>query len=166
MNDQQQEKSVNYHRGAFVNLTSYDPAGWRRQLTQVDALENLDHLELWLEFVPTRRQLANMADLFAERETIMHGPFIGTSVSSNWDALVQISVDRWAQALEVASYLRCRVLTFHAGAYGDVEPRSNALDRLAERFVSFVHGSEPIVTLENMPARNGATRETLAELDH
>jgi sugar phosphate isomerase/epimerase len=153
-------------RGAFLNLTHFDPADWLAQLEAVDRLQGLGHLELWVEFRPSRSQLNVMADLFADRLTIMHGPFIGMSLASEWEDLARLSLDRCNWAVEIAAYLECEVVTFHAGPHAIFDSHRAAFERLAKRLAHLTTLAQPRVTLENMPARGGASRETLSMLDN
>jgi sugar phosphate isomerase/epimerase len=61
--------------------------------------------------------------------------------------------------------LGCEVVTLHAGHYPRFELHSAVLDRLAERFARLDRSVEPIVTLENMPERGGASSDALVGLD-
>jgi sugar phosphate isomerase/epimerase len=151
--------------GVFINLTAFEPNAWQDELNWAHSLPELDHLELWLEFLPTRRQLRGMREMFAGQRLIMHGPFIGTSLAAEWDELAEASVERCSWAVEAASFLECEVVTFHAGSYPAFSTEDAALERLAARFEAFASLAEPRVTLENMPARNGATVETLGTLE-
>ena len=154
------------YRGAFLNLLTYDPGAWERQLSDLDGLGGLDHLELWLEFIPSRRELAALADLLGGRRTIMHGPFIGMSIASSWSQLADISVDRCLRAVEVAAYLGCEVVTVHTGIVQRDEPQEAVLDRIVARFERLSGFRQPAIAIENMAARRGATRESVASTEH
>jgi sugar phosphate isomerase/epimerase len=147
--------------GAFLNVTDGD---LERLRTDVSALAELrlDHLEVWLEYQPTRRELQELSALLDGWVTIMHGPFIGMSLSTEWDGLATISLERCHRAIEAAGVLECQVVTLHGGAYGNFAPHTNALDRLSARVARYARISRPVVTIENMPARGGATREAVA----
>ena len=153
-------------RGAFLNLLSFDPDDWRRQLDALDKLETLDHLELWLEFMPTRTQLLVLSDLLDGRRTIMHGPFIGMSLASSWDDLARISLDRCLQAVELACFLGSEVVTIHGGIVHRDEPHDPVIERLVGRLERLSRYRNPIIALENMAGRGGATREAIARTEH
>jgi sugar phosphate isomerase/epimerase len=147
--------------GAFVDLHSHDPDGWRERLSLLDELR-LDHVELWLEYEPAVRETGALVHAFAGRRSIMHAPFIGMSLATDWAPLAALSVDRCHRAIEVAGAIGCEVVTIHAGMHASHESHDAALGRLIERFQRFARIPIPTVTLENMAARGGATRETLA----
>lgn len=151
--------------GTFVNLHAFDPDDWRRQLDHARELEHVGHLELWLEFIPERRQLAEMADIFDGWHTIMHGPFIGLSLATGWEDLASVSLDRCLRAVEVGGYLGCEMVTFHAGAVQRGEPAETTLERLAGRVDALRRSASLVVTMENMSARGGASREAVACTD-
>lgn len=154
------------NRGAFLNLLNFDTEDWRRQLDALDKLDTLDHLELWLEFMPTRPQLLALADLLHGRKTIMHGPFIGMSLASNWNELARISLDRCLQAVELACFLGSEVVTIHGGIVHRDEPHERVIGRLVERLERLSHYRDPVIALENMAGRGGATREAIARTEH
>jgi sugar phosphate isomerase/epimerase len=150
--------------GAFVDLHSHDPDGWRERLSLLDGLD-LDHVELWLEYEPAVRETGTLIHAFAGRRTIMHAPFIGMSLATDWGALAALSLDRCHRAVEVAGAIGCEIVTVHAGMHARHGSHDAALSRLVERFERFERIPAPVVTLENMTARGGATRETLAGLE-
>ncbi len=147
--------------GAFVDLHSHDPDGWRERLSLLEE-PKLDHVELWLEYEPAVRETGALVHTFAGKRTIMHAPFIGMSLATEWSALAALSLDRCHRAIEVAGAIGCEVVTVHAGMHASHEYHDAALGRLVERFQRFARIPTPIVTLENMASRGGATRETLA----
>lgn len=147
--------------GAFLNLTDGNLDRLAGELSELEPLE-LDHLEVWLEHQPTGRELSAIARLLDGWVTIMHGPFVGMSLSTDWEALAAISLERCHRAIEAAGVLDSRVVTLHAGAYGDFSAHEAALERLAARITRFLRIPRPVVTVENMPARGGVTREAVA----
>lgn len=154
-----------YLRGVFLNISRFEPRVWERQLVQIDRLPYLDHIELWLEYIPGRQELSVLRNMFSGRRTIMHGPFINMSLATEWEQLAQASLDRCERAIEVASYIGSQVVTFHAGTYPVFDTRDAALARLADRFSKFADLSNPVVTLENMPMRGGASIECLGKTE-
>jgi sugar phosphate isomerase/epimerase len=146
--------------GAFVNITDDDFERVEDDLRTLREL-GLDHLEVWLEYQPTRRELEELAALLRGWTTIMHGPFVGMSLATDWDALAGISLDRCHQAIEAAGVLGCHVVTLHAGAYGAFGSHEEALNRVAGRIARFTRISRPAITIENLPARRGASREAV-----
>lgn len=147
--------------GAFVNLTTDEPERWAADLDGLEQLQ-LGHLELWLEHLPSHRELALLDSLLGNWPRIMHGPFIGMSLATDWDELGSLSLDRCHRAIEAAALLDCEVVTLHAGPYANFGPHTRALERLAARLSRFARLSFPAVTVENMPARGGATSEAVA----
>jgi sugar phosphate isomerase/epimerase len=154
------------NHGAFLNLLHCDPTDWERQLNDLDRLEDLDHLELWLEFLPSRPQLLALADFLEGRRTIMHGPFIGMSLATNWDELARVSLDRVLRAVEIASYLGSEVVTIHGGIVHRDEDQEAVIDRLVGYLERLSHYCDPVIALENMAGRGGATREAIARTAH
>lgn len=154
--------------GAFLNLTAFEPEAWKRDLALYDELR-LDHVELWLEFEPSKREVAVLRSVLGSRTSIMHAPFIGMSLATHWDELATLSVSRSHRAIEVAGILGCHVVTLHAGPYAKFDGHTRACERLTERIGRFARIASPRVTLENLPERGGATRDAvsgLADLEH
>ena len=146
--------------GAFLNVTSSDPQKWREDLQALEELP-IGHLELWLEYEPSMRELAAIASMLDRWPRIMHAPFIGMSLATHWDGLATLSLDRCHRAIEAAGILGCQVVTLHAGPYAKFMPREEALSRLAERLSRFARLTSPTVAVENMPARAGVASEAL-----
>lgn len=150
--------------GAFLNITGPEPQRWRQDLSALDELA-VSHLELWLEYMPARSELVELVGLLRGRRTIMHGPFIGMSLGTDWEALAAISLDRCRRAIEVAGLIGCEVLTLHAGQHGSFDDRLLAIERVAERLAPFGRLNRPIIAVENMPIRTGASAETLTRAE-
>jgi sugar phosphate isomerase/epimerase len=147
--------------GAFLNVTDGNIDRLREDLARLGELQ-LDHVEVWLEHQPTVRELDELARLLQGHVTIMHGPFVGMSLCTDWDELAGISLERCHRAIEAAGVLGCWVVTLHAGVYGAFSPAEVAMQRLSARIERFARIGHPVVTIENMPARAGATREAVA----
>jgi sugar phosphate isomerase/epimerase len=152
--------------GVFVNITNFDPTDWEKQLQGIDRLHGIEHLELWLEFEPSTRELEVMASVFGGRSLIMHGPFIGTSFASEWRELVAVSLDRARRAIEAAAFLDCKVVTLHAGSYGAFGDHQRRLEQVVTIVDELAHIVAPRVTIENLPSRGGASREAIGSIEN
>lgn len=150
--------------GAFVNVTDGDLDKVADEIATLRA-HGLDHVEVWLEYQPPPRELDALTRLLDGWVRIMHGPFVGMSLSTDWEALAAISLERCHRAIEAAGVLSCEVVTLHGGTYGDFTPHETALERLSARVARFTRISHPVVTIENMPARGGATREAVTAVE-
>jgi len=157
---------ITYKKGAFLNIVSLQPAEWERRFKDVERLPFRDHLEIWLEYIPSRGERAALKGILRDSELIIHGPFIHLSLVSHIPAVAKLTARRLEEAIDLAADLGASVITFHAGTYPVFEDRRRALETLAERFLPFVSLTSPVVTLENMPVRaGGAARECLGRLE-
>lgn len=156
---------IRYKKGAFLNICSDKPLDWRDDLRLIEQLPDTDHLELWVESILDRESTRTLRSMLSGRELIMHGPFIHLSLVSHVESVNEWSLKRFHEAVELASNIEARVVTFHAGTYPVFANRERTLDQLAERFAPFTKYESPIVTLENMPVRGGTARECLGKLD-
>ncbi len=156
---------VNYKRGAFVHVLTSDPAKWEADFRNIAALPCQQHVEVWLEYIPLAKERLVLAEMLRGTEVIIHGPFIHSSLVSNLQDFAEISLRRSSEAVEFATMIGAKVITFHAGTTPVFETREIAFERLAKRFSQFVTVKSPVVTLENMPVKNGTTRECLGKLD-
>lgn len=154
--------------GVFVNVTSRDPAAWEEQLDRVAGLEGLGHVEVWLEELPrTARELRPLVDALSGFRTIAHGPFLGLSLVSSWPELRRISLDRLVEAAAVADAVSAEVMTVHPGIAGSFEDHHVLMERLALS-LSVLRSrctGGPVVAVENMPCRWGASQETLVTVE-
>ena len=151
--------------GAFLNVTSPEPERWEEDLVALTTKTGIRHVEVWLEYLPSGRETIALASLLRGQRTIMHAPFIGASLASGWEALAAISLDRCHQAIELAGILGCEVVTLHAGPYASFEDHAMVIGRLAERLARFSTITRPVITVENMPIRAGASAEALARAE-
>jgi len=154
--------------GAFVNVQSRDPAEWAAALNRMRVFEGLGHVEVWLETVPrTRRELTPMVETFAGWRTILHGPFVGLSLVHPLPQVRQVAVDHLAEACAVGAALGSEVMTVHCGAAPSFEDRRVLLERLAVSLSILRSRCEggPVIAVENMRRRDGATRESLVTVD-
>src|SRR5712692_5269712 len=154
-----------FKQGAFVNILTSDSKGWKTTLKNLEQLPLLDHIELWLEYIPKGWELEEISTAFRDIPLIVHGPFLHTSLVSHIPAIAAVTEERFDAALEFASKVEARVVTFHAGTYPSFESKDQALDKLANRFGRFAELRDPVATLENMPVNSsGTTRQAIGHL--
>lgn len=154
-----------YRRGAFVNLLTRNPKEWEVELNRVGNLPFLQHIEVWMEYIPTGKERSILRDMLKGKQVILHGPFIHMSLVTHLHELGEMSLRRCHEAVEVASLIGAKVVTLHAGTFPVFETREIAFERLARRFSSFVDLNLPVVALENMPVRTGTSMECLGKLE-
>ncbi len=154
-----------FKQGAFVNVLTDEPSEWREVLTRLKHLPSLDHIELWLEYLPAGGRLLELREIFRGLPLIIHGPFIHLSLVSHLPSLVALSEQRFDETVDFAGKIGATVITFHAGSYPLFYAKSERLEKLAQRFERFTKITDPIVTLENMPVKpHGTIREPVAHL--
>jgi sugar phosphate isomerase/epimerase len=138
---------------------------WKDAVKRLEQLPSLDHIEVWLEHLPSTSEIRTIKDMLRGVPLIVHGPFIHTSLVSHIPEIVRVTERRFEEAVDVASKLQARVITFHAGPYPLFEAKNAVLENLATRFAKFSELVDPIATLENMPIKNyGTTREPIGKL--
>jgi sugar phosphate isomerase/epimerase len=154
-----------FKQGAFVNVLTSDSKQWKATLASLEKLPSLDHIELWLEHVPSSQEIAEIQSAFRGIPLIVHGPFIHTSLVSHIPEIVAVTRRRFDETVEFASKVDARVVTFHAGSYALFESRSQTLEHLASRFERFAELKDPVATLENLPIKSyGTTKEPIGKL--
>lgn len=153
--------------GAFLDITSFDPKAWWAARERCGELEGVDHLEVWLEYVPrTRKEFSMLKSLLAGQEHVVHAPFIGLSLASPWVELANASYRRLVEVLEMCDGLGSRVLTVHGGRFPFFELQRAGLERVASRMNSLMNeGSKTVIAIENMPKRSGTVREAVSNVD-
>jgi len=154
-----------YKRGAFVHIFNSNPTQWEIDLRRIQDLPSLDHIEVWLEYIPKGEEGTTLRDLLSDTEVIIHGPFIHMSLVTHLKKLGDLSLKKCNEAVEFASMISAKVVTFHAGTYPVFETQETALERLAHRFSRFAALKAPLVTLENMPVSGGTTKQCLGRLE-
>lgn len=154
-----------FRQGVFINVVSNNPADWRNAFARLERVRSVDHVELWTEYIPQRNEVSTLRELLNGIELVIHGPFVHLSLVSHVQEVVQTSLVRFQQAVELATTLNAKVLTFHGGSYPVFHQHDAAQERLAQLFTPFVGIESPVVTLENMPAKSSGTmREPLGHL--
>jgi sugar phosphate isomerase/epimerase len=154
-----------FKQGVFVNILTPDSMQWKDTLRNLERFPSLDHVELWLEHIPKGNELGEIRSIFRNVEVIVHGPFIHTSLVSHIPEVVAITQRRFEEAVEFASKVQARLVTFHAGPYPLFENKDDVLEKLAHRFERFSEMTDPIATLENMPVKPyGTIREPIGKL--
>jgi sugar phosphate isomerase/epimerase len=154
-----------FKQGAFVNLLTPGSTEWKNTLDTLDRFPALDHVELWLEYIPKGTEIKEIRSAFQGIELIVHGPFIHMSLLSHISEVVSVTEKRFNSTLDFASKVDARVVTFHAGSYPLFEAKTDALEKLASRFEPFTRIKDPIPTLENMPIKShGTVKEPIGKL--
>ncbi|MGI0015025.1 MAG: hypothetical protein ACREBU_16525, partial [Nitrososphaera sp.] len=106
-----------YKKGAFLNVLNFNPTEWEAQLRQIKNLPSRQHIEVWLEYIPTKDELQILRGMLEETEVIVHGPFIHMSLVTHLNELADVSWRRCYDAVDVATLIGAKVITFHAGTY-------------------------------------------------
>ena len=156
---------VNYKKGAFLNVCKGNPALWEEDFRRIEALPLRQHIEIWLEHMPTTKERRILKDMLSQTEVIVHSPFVHLSLVSHLDALGDVSLTRCREAIDLANFLEAKLVTIHAGTYPVFDTQEIAFERLVRRFSTLASLKAPIVSIENMPVRDGTTRECLGRLD-
>lgn len=147
--------------GAFLNVTSKNVSEWDDQISWLNGLDGLGHVEVWLEEGLSDASLRRLKRRLREWPVIVHGPFIDMSLATPWVELADISLRRASTAIRQAADLKAQVVTFHVGRYPVFEDRQQALERCVTRLMELPLDAGPRVCVENMPARGGGSRELL-----
>lgn len=154
-----------FRQGAFVNILRPGSMRWKDALKKIERFPSLGHVELWFEHIPRGDELRDIRNVFRNVPVIIHGPFIHTSLLSHLPEVVDVTIRRFRETVELASSMQARVVTFHAGPYPLFFERSEVVEMLAERFRVFSELTDPIATLENMPIKShGTVREAIGKL--
>lgn len=153
-----------YKKGAFVHIVNAMPREWEAEFRRIKNLRSLEHIEIWLEYLPNAKEISILKDIFKSTETIIHGPFVHMSFVSHLPGLTETSLRRCEEAINIACSIGAKVITFHAGTYPIFDEHKVALERLCQVFPKFTKLTNPTVCLENMPVRPGTTNECLGKL--
>jgi sugar phosphate isomerase/epimerase len=156
---------ISYKKGAFLNICTDSLHDWEVAFRQVESLVGKDHLELWVEHLPSGSARTSLRNMLQGLDLVVHGPFIHLSLVSHVKSINEQSVRRFHEAVDLASQLGAKVVTFHAGTFPVFWAQDRALEELAERFSPFAKIAAPIITLENMPVRRGTAIECLGKLE-
>jgi sugar phosphate isomerase/epimerase len=154
-----------YSKGVFLNVKRFDPRAWDRDLEVIAGLPGRSHLEVWLEHLPASpSQRQALRARLAGQTLIVHGPFIDLDLASPTRALAERSRRTVTLAIELASDLGAKVVTLHAGYRPPNEPQAVTLERLVGRLAPLISSGAGTlsVTVENLPAGAGTTRQCLA----
>jgi sugar phosphate isomerase/epimerase len=156
---------IKYKKGVFVNIFNFNPVKWEADFRQTENFTSLEHIEIWLEYIPRREERKILHEIVKNKRIVIHGPFIHTSLVSHLNSIREVSFRRCCETIEFANMLGAEVVTFHAGNYPVFETQQTAFERLINSFAEFVVLKAPIVTLENLPVKGGTTKECLGRLD-
>ncbi|SNT40049.1 Sugar phosphate isomerase/epimerase [Asanoa hainanensis] len=155
-----------WSQGFFLNVVDDDPAPIAELLARSADLDQIGHVEIWLERVPeTPAQSSRLAKLLSGRRVVVHAPFVGISLVGPAKELRLASEMRLARAHSVACDLGAELITMHSGPAFFRTERSEAHDRLAESLTRLgaANSDGPAITIENMAVRRGVTYEPVVE---
>jgi len=149
--------------GTVVNILEDAPSTWCEQVAFARQLKGINHVELWLEFIPTGSSLEQLGDLVDGLDLTVHAPFVDVNLSSQWNEMAQLSLRKTQAALSVANLLGAHVFTIHSGKCAVYEERDTALRRLASQLRQLRQETDVIVAVENVKAkRSGVSLEVVA----
>jgi sugar phosphate isomerase/epimerase len=151
--------------GGFVEVLALDPAGWEQRLTFMRSLERLDHVEAWLEWLPSRRaEVAMLRETLGDLPVLIHAPFVGVSLVAPGSETRKAAVDRLLRTCEVAQELGATVVTAHCGQALFCEDRQRIYDWLATAFSTLLRELDnTALAVENMNCSRGVTQEPVVD---
>lgn len=151
-------------RGAIVQILGDETQDWEGQLADVLGLPDVNHVELWIEDIPTGPSWRRVSKSLAGIPVTIHGPFLHLSLCSRIDEVRKISRSRVADVAQLANQLEAAVLTVHAGPTPMFDNQDDAHQRLAESLIHLRGETSAILCLENMARKSGTLREGIQSL--
>jgi sugar phosphate isomerase/epimerase len=147
--------------GAFVNIHESDQSNWERQFDFAETLPGLNHVEIWLEHLPSPEETEWTRDRLASlgAAALLHAPFVGIALASHDEEIRKAGVGRLIKAAHFGEAIGAEVMTCHSGQVGAWVSQEQGLDTLAGSLTEIVAATSVTVTIENMPARSGGSRE-------
>ncbi|MDP2684862.1 MAG: TIM barrel protein [bacterium] len=156
--------------GVFLNIISKDRDVIEQRITFLKQLNNLGHIEIWLEYGDWSLDDTEwLKEKLEGYEIIIHAPFINFSFVSRHQVINEASLVALQESVKYTEILGGKVMTVHVGIkplyLTDEEAREIAIPYLV-RLTDFIDGRFDLA-IENLPVKTGTSLRypiTLKEL--
>lgn len=143
-----------YSIGVFFNVLSHKQQVWRENLNFVSRLPNVEHIELWTEYVPTSKNEIEFFIRLGQHFTfLVHAPFLDLTFLSPTQEIVDASVVKFSQAYEFAQRIDARVFTIHAGLMPSYWSEKVVLAKMKQGIKKLQGLSKMPICIENMAVK-------------
>jgi sugar phosphate isomerase/epimerase len=155
------DKIQSYSKGVFLNVFSKDKKNWRRQVSFINSLPDVEHVEVWIEEDLSHSEIKFLKSLLRNYGIIIHGPFVHLSLVSPHQEIREITIKRYLQTLKIAEMLGAELVTLHAGnkiKFLSVKQVIKILTPNLRKLKRNYKGKVPF-TIENLPLQSGGVRD-------
>ncbi len=126
----------------------------KEQITFINSLKNVDHVEVWIEGEPSQLELRLLKSYLEKYEIIIHAPWVGLSLISPHREIRQTTLKLYLKALKTADILGAKLVTFHCGGSIIYESKEKIMKILAKNLekIKSQHKGKTALAIENVPA--------------
>lgn len=146
-----------YSQGVFLNILNSNLGDWQKQIDFIASLARVEHLEIFLEYLPNEKELQFLKQALASYQKLIHAPFVNLSLISQWKEVRQAYLKIMNKTLELSLGLEAKVITCHVGSRPFFLNQAYAEKIILEEFSPLIKefGGKINLAFENMPASTG-----------
>ncbi|MFH1947049.1 MAG: sugar phosphate isomerase/epimerase family protein [Candidatus Magasanikbacteria bacterium] len=109
---------MKFSTGLFINILNDNIDDWKKQIEFIDQLENVGHIEVWLEYLDlSKENIKWLISKLSKYRLIVHGPFTNLSLLSIHENVNKASVNTIKRAIDISVELGAGIITVHGGSY-------------------------------------------------
>jgi sugar phosphate isomerase/epimerase len=148
-----------YSTGVFLNIISPDINLWQKEMKYIQGLDDVEHIEVWLEYIPKRKQEILLLTSFLKNyQVILHAPFMDLTLLSHHSEIIKKSEDILGEAIEIGNKLSAKVITIHSERHPFFWSKEEVKTRVVKSFVKLQKLTSASLAIENLSA-SGNTQQ-------
>lgn len=143
-----------YSIGVFFDVLTDNQKDWEDNLAFVNSLDEVEHIEILLEYVPTKQKEIDFFLRLAKKYTvIIHAPFMDLTLLSVHTDIVDASIKILKKAYIFSQSMGAQAFTVHAGLMPSFWKKEVVFNTLKKNISKIQEDDDLPICIENMPER-------------
>ena len=140
--------------GVFLDILTENKKEWIENLDFINSLEGVEHIEIFLEYIPsTNAEINFFKDVAKKYKIIVHAPCLDLNLLSPNGEIVNATISKLQKAYSFSTETHARVFTMHAGLMPKFWKEEKVLQELKKGMRGLRKLKTLPVCIENMPER-------------
>lgn len=139
-----------YSIGVFLDIFTDNQSEWLDSLEFIDSLNNVEHLEILPEYIPSNKELDFFFNLQEQYRFIIHATFLDLTVLSTHQVINSASLNILKKSYQFGLNIGAEVFTVHAGYMPKFWEKERVKKNIANMVVELQINEKMPVCVENL----------------
>ncbi len=147
-------KKIYYSKGVFLRIKNNNVKEWGKSIKFIKSLNNLEHLEIWLEYIPREKKELNfLMSALKGYKILLHAPFVHLNLVSHHPEINKTTIKINLQIIKIAKKMMAKGITFHGGSRFLFLPEKFSRDLFIKNLKYIMNSSDNSTpfAIENLP---------------